>query len=396
MKTRVMKFAKVLMAVVLAFGILFSALPADRAEAAAKMTNKKAQKILKKKIKNKFCKYMFADIDNDKIDEMFVLGFSGKFVDGDDKKKTLTVYKVVNKKAKAIYTYTRKGDFFHPTLAFKLAVDSDKNFYMTVADEHEGYNQYIMYMYGASETFNEIARIDDDVASNETEYRIRGKVYSEKEFQDFGATLGLEEIDINLKSCSTKVANKYLKKMLMAEYDYRCGLEIYDKETASPVYSDEDGDGIDELIVRTGALGGELLYVRIPDETSTDYYVSAEEYIIENGRIVFVNIDYNNEITERSEEEIDALEGIWVAEDGDSYMEVKNGTMTYYIGKKGKAEAADSFIIVLAGGDEPHGFYAMPKEEGRLQTFFTYSPEEENGEADRLIFDMGGYSFVRA
>ncbi|MCR5727545.1 MAG: hypothetical protein K6G24_08770 [Lachnospiraceae bacterium] len=44
-----------------------------------------------------------------------------------------------------------------------------------------------------------------------------------------------------------------------------------------------------------------------------------------------------------------------VAEDGDSYMEVKNGTMTYYIGKKGNAEAADSFIIVLAGGDEPHG-----------------------------------------
>ncbi|MCR5726233.1 MAG: hypothetical protein K6G24_02105 [Lachnospiraceae bacterium] len=85
-----------------------------------------------------------------------------------------------------------------------------------------------------------------------------------------------------------------------------------------------------------------------------------------------------------------------MAEDGDSYMEVKNGTMTYYIGKKGNAEAADSFIIVLAGGDEPHGFYAMPKEEGRLQTFFTYSPEEENGEADRLIFDMGGYSFVRA
>nr|MCR5726234.1 hypothetical protein [Lachnospiraceae bacterium] len=61
--------------------------------------------------------------------------------------------------------------------------------------------------------------------------------------------------------CSTKAANKYLKKMLMAEYDYRCGLEIYDKETASPVYSDEDGDGIDELIVRTCALGGELLYV---------------------------------------------------------------------------------------------------------------------------------------
>ena len=55
------------------------------------MTNKKAQKILKKKIKNKFCKYMFADIDNDKIDEMFVLGFSGKFVDGDDKKKTLPI-----------------------------------------------------------------------------------------------------------------------------------------------------------------------------------------------------------------------------------------------------------------------------------------------------------------
>jgi hypothetical protein len=359
------------------------------------MTNKKAQKILKKKIKNKFCKYMFADIDNDKIDEMFVLGFSGKFVDGDDKKKSLTVYKVVDKKAKAIYTYSRKGDLFHPTLAFTLGVDDDENFYMSVADEHEGYCQYIMYMYGASETFNEIARIDADVASNETEYRVRGKVYSEEEFLAFVKDLNIEEIDINLKSCSTKVANKYLKKMLEAEYNYRCSLEIYDKDTSSPVYSDEDGDGIDELIVRTGALSGEILFVSIPDETRADYYVWAEEYVIKDGKVVFVNIDYDNEGTERSEDEIEALEGIWMSEDGKSYMEVKDGTMTYYIGKKGSAEASETYMIVLAGGDEPHGFYAMPEEQGRLQTFFTYSPEEENGEADKLIFDMGGYYFIR-
>ena len=97
MKNKLTAAMKVMLSLVLCLVMLFTALPETKADAAAKMTNKKAQKILKKKIKNKFCRYAFVDVDKDKIDELIVLGFSGEFVDGDDKEKTLTVYKISGK-----------------------------------------------------------------------------------------------------------------------------------------------------------------------------------------------------------------------------------------------------------------------------------------------------------
>ena len=285
MKSRLFRISKVLLAVIFAFGILLSVLPASEVQAAAKMTNKKAQKILKKKIKNKFCRYAFADIDNDNIDEMFVLGFSGKFVDGDDKKKSLTVYKVEGKKAKAIYEHSVKGDLFHPTLSFQLFTDGD-NSYMEVDYLHEGYGYSILYMYGA-DGYNEIARVDADLASFEIEYRIRGKLYSEEEFFSFLGDMDVEDVYYTLNDCSAKVANKYMKKMLKAEYNYRCKNGVFDKKTASIVYSDEDGDGIDELIVRKDAISGTVLHVSLSDDNSADYFVDSIDYTIENGKIVF-------------------------------------------------------------------------------------------------------------
>ncbi|MCR5768082.1 MAG: hypothetical protein K6G45_06280 [Lachnospiraceae bacterium] len=278
MKTGLTRIAKVLLTLVMCAAILFSAMPASQASA-AKMTNKKAQKILKKKIKNKFCKYTFVDIDNDKIDEMIVLGFSGKFVQGDDKKKTLTVYKVVGKKAKSVLTYAREGNFFHPDVSFNIYNDGD--FYITVNDEQEGPCVYTTYVFGAEE-FNQIAMYEYWSSDNEENYYLRNKgglkICSEEEYNEYMAGILENEVEYELQSCSTKVANKYLKKQLMAEFKYLCETEVYDEDIVSPVYSDEDGNGIDELIVRKGPLGGDILYVQIPEGNSAFYIVNSYEY----------------------------------------------------------------------------------------------------------------------
>ena len=284
MKERLLKITKVMLALAFVLGLLFTVMPASNVQA-AKLTNKKAQKILKKKIKNKFCRYTFYDVDGDNIDEMFVLGFSGKFVDGDDKKKSLNVYKVEGKKAKSIYEYSIDGDLFHPSLTFNLFNDGTYT-YMMVNHEHEGYANYIIYMYGA-DSFNEIARIEADLAGNEISYRVRGKEVSGEEFSYFMSGIEADDVNYELKDCSTKVANKYFKKMLKAEYKYRCKVGIYDKNTASPVFSDEDGDGIDEYIVRINAISGEVLHVSLSNDSSADYFVDSIAYTIEDGKIVF-------------------------------------------------------------------------------------------------------------
>ena len=250
MKVKVLKAAKVLLAIMFALGVLFLVAPAE-AQAASKMTNKSAQKILKKKIKNKFCRYAFVDIDNDKIDEMIVLGYSGKFVDGDDKKKSLTVYKVVGKKAKSVLSYSREGDFFHPTLSFNLFYDGS-DCYITINDEHEGYATYKTYVWGA-DSFNEIAMISADLATPEEEYRFRNKgglkVCTEEEYLEYMKDILAGEVEVTLNSSSTKVSNKYLKKMLKAEFSYRCKLGIYNKKTAKTEYMDVNNGAICLLLV---------------------------------------------------------------------------------------------------------------------------------------------------
>ncbi len=109
-------------------------------------------------------------------------------------------------------------------------------------------------------------------------------------------------------------------------------------------------------------------------------------------------IDYSGEDDLRSEDEIAALVGEWYP-NGDlgatSFFAIGNdGRLTDYFRATGEpeAEAGRTFIIVFAAGDDPHGFYAVPTdEEGGLQTYFVYSPEE-----DKLIFDDGYTIYLRA
>ena len=288
MRSVLNKLAKVLTVFALALLALVSVTGADGVSAASKMTNAKAQKLLKKEIKNKFCRYTFADVDGDGISEMFVLGYSTKFVDGDAKEKTLTVYKIEDGKVKSIFTDGIDGDFYHPSLTFNLYYDGEC--YITVNYEHEGFAYYTTYMYGA-DSFNEIAFIEVDIAGNEYTYYIRNKggmmPCTEKKYKKFMKNILVGEVQVELLTPSVKVANKYFKKLLKAEFNFRCKHGVFDKNTVRLVYSDENGDGIDELIVNENAISGVVLYVEEPNDVIKDYHVSSTSYTLTDGKIVF-------------------------------------------------------------------------------------------------------------
>ena len=60
----------------LILSILVCTIPEDAVQA-AKVTNKKVQKVLKKNLKNKFCKYAFLDLDKDGLDELISYQYEG-------------------------------------------------------------------------------------------------------------------------------------------------------------------------------------------------------------------------------------------------------------------------------------------------------------------------------
>ncbi|MBP5332477.1 MAG: hypothetical protein J6Y89_11575 [Lachnospiraceae bacterium] len=263
MKTRIQSITKLLLAAVLCCAMFFSLVPATQASA-AKMTNKNAQKILKKKVKNTFCKYAFVDIDKDKIDEMIVLSFNGKFTEsGDDEIKSLTVYKVSGKKAKSVLNYSINGDPYFPTLSFDLFYNDAS--YITVNEEHEGYAHYVTYQFKSGK-YKEVSRIVEYIAETEVEYYIGKKEVSEEKYLDFMKDIIENEVELKYQSCSAKIANEYVHKMLTAYFERTYAVEEIPIEHTSPIFRDWDEDGIDEeLVVRVGPQNV-ITYTAIPME----------------------------------------------------------------------------------------------------------------------------------
>ena len=264
---------KMVLAMVLVMGFALVSAPSAKAQA-AKMTNKKAQKILKKEVKNKFCNYAFIDLDNDKIDEMVVLGYSGKFYQGDDKKKTVNIYKVVGKKAESIFNDSIKGDIFHPAITFGLYRDAQGITYIKVNKEHEDDCIYVTYTLNNGSLVEVLRK---EVLNAEFKYFVNSEPAERKEYDDFLSELYKNEIEVDVKTPSTKVTNKYVRKLIKAEFEFECKNGVFNKDIVSPIFSDEDGDGIDELIVREGPLGGKILYA-YKSEYSYDYLVDSWSY----------------------------------------------------------------------------------------------------------------------
>ena len=283
MKKKVHLITKIIFAFILMLGAATLVMPASDAQA-AKMTNKKAQKLLNKKIKNKVCRYAFVDLDNDKIDEMIVYSVSGKFVKYDDSKKTINVYKVVGKKVKSIFEYSIEGDIYKPTLMFNVYRDPQGDSYLRIKHEHEGYDYDLTYYWNGTD-FVEVGRaywsLDDGY-----EYRVRLKVYTEDVYNDFMSDIFSDEVSLNVKTCSAKILKKYLKNKFKAQYDYVSQWFDQDLSSAKSVYKDLDGDGVDELWVKYGNLGGAVVYYYASDH-DCDFDVNYNTYTIEDGEYVF-------------------------------------------------------------------------------------------------------------
>ena len=72
----------------------------------------------------------------------------------------------------------------------------------------------------------------------------------------------------------------------LCKFNFECKNGVFDKDIVSPVFSDENGDGIDELIVREGPLGGKILYAYLT-EYNYDYMVDTTEYSLNNGWVEY-------------------------------------------------------------------------------------------------------------
>ena len=268
MRARTRTILKAFMALVLCLGMLITVMPATSASA-AKMTNKKAQKILKKKIKNKFCKYTFVDLDKDKIDEMIVFTYSGKFVDGDDSEKTITVYKVSGKKAKAVLSDSVEGDYFQPQLSFDLHYYGKKS-YITVHEIHEGYSFHTTYVYKDGK-YVFFAGRQEDISEEDTRYDVDGKENCTKaDYEKATGKIFATGLSCEMQLCAAKTANKYIKKLLKEKYDRMVKIESITKGSKYS-YSDFDGDGLLEMIVETGKKSGKILYVTDKYTPSSDF-----------------------------------------------------------------------------------------------------------------------------
>ncbi len=269
MRARTHTILKAFMALVLCLGMLITVMPATPASA-AKMTNKKAQKILKKKIKNKFCKYTFVDLDKDKIDEMIVFTYSGKFVDGDDSKKTITVYKVSGKKAKAVLSDSVEGDYFHPEFSFNLYYYNKKS-YITVHEIHEGYSFHTTYVYKDGK-YTVYAGTQEEISEEDTIYYVTGidGDCTGADYEKATKNIFANELACEMQLCAAKTANKYIKKLLKDKYDHSVEIETIPAGSKYS-YSDFDGDGLLEMIVQTGKNSGNILYV-------TDKYTASSAF----------------------------------------------------------------------------------------------------------------------
>jgi disulfide oxidoreductase YuzD len=283
MKKHACIFTKVLFALALMLCTALFAVPSQEAQA-AKMTNKKAQKLLNKKIKNKVCRYTYVDLDNDKINEMIVYSFSGKFVKDDDSKKTITVYKVVGKKVKSIFEYSIDGDLFRPTLNFNVYRDPQGDSYLRIKHEHEGYDYDFTYYWNGTD-FIEVGRAEWSLDDG-YEYRVRLKVSTEEVYNDFMSDIFSNEVSLDVKTCSSKILKKYLKNKLKAKYNHVSSYLDQDLSSAKSVYKDLDGDGIDELWVKYGNLGGVVVYYYETD-FGYDFNIDYNTYTIEDGAPVF-------------------------------------------------------------------------------------------------------------
>ena len=285
MKNKGLFIVKILLALVLVFGVISFAAPAEYANAAS--ANKKAQTALKKKIKNLYCKYAFADIDKDGIDELITYQF-GKQFDGEgfEQSQRLVVYKYLNGKAVTLVDLAMSGPYLGPEFNAEFYYTGSVS-YAIISEGGDG---------GGLETVLEIS--DDPkevkVVAGEEYWAIDGddsfwigdESVTAKKYNSYLKSIKKgKKIKVKLKSPSKKITNAYLKKMYKGVYEElwkwgRFNDEDYDRSTEYIEYDDVNGDGITEMTVNLN----DEKFVFYVDTLSNNFHVHHVdiEYYLEN------------------------------------------------------------------------------------------------------------------
>jgi hypothetical protein len=376
-------------------GMIFSVLPETNVH--AKMTNKKAWNILLEKLYGKYTRNTFIDLDNDKIDELIVLGYSGEFVDGVDTEKTLTVYRVKGNKAKKIFNCSIEGDYFRPTLDFRLFYNDA--YYMSVDYVHEGYGYTKTYKY-TGKKFKQVSGVDMNLAEGEYTYYVGKKNVSQKKYDKYMKDIFASPVYPTVSDCDCDhTFNEYVEKMLKAEYDFRFENDLFEEQPTGTSFVDIDGDYFSELRVDTGKDSGYILYyyMGMEEYDRNNYYVGISRFTLDKkGGYVFDETDEENYLLRNSYG--DPYTGRWVNTDKDNfYIDVVKRGDNYYFDVQCVVDEAElhewKYTTGCAEYREGYEWTYFVCDEGG--TYTIYSTDTKTGKEDKnVIYNDTNATFI--
>ncbi len=241
----------------LILSILVCTIPEDAVRAAT-VTNEKVQKVLKKKIKNKLCKYAFADLDKDGLDELITYQYQGPdWYDNGDAffYVYIIIYRYSDGKAKKILS-KRYFRYNGNEISFELYY-KDTCYLKVFDDSVYNLDKYAYYEFSKDKgTFRGLCY--KNIVATGPSYFSRGwKSVSEKKFNKImkkfpGDDSKLEiEMELSDKELAKKFVEEYLTEMIP---------ELSEgKESVTSEIKDFNGDGFADLKLKD-ASGESIIY----------------------------------------------------------------------------------------------------------------------------------------
>ena len=249
--------ARILLVFALILSILVCTIPEDSAHA-AKVTNKKVQKVLKKNLKNKFCKYAFLDLDKDGLDELISYQYEGPYcLSKEEEHYTIyiEIFKYSGGKSKVIFS--NEYLMFNNNYDISFNLYYKDNCYMNITYQEEGYAgdcEYYMLSKGTFQGFCfKTAESDDEYSYYLSDWTPTTEKKFNKTLKKFPGDDS--KLEIKLKLSDKKTAKKFVKEYLTAMIP----VLSEGKESVISEVKDSNGDGFADLKLKY-ASGESVIY----------------------------------------------------------------------------------------------------------------------------------------
>ncbi len=277
---------RTLLVFALILSILVCAIPEGTAQA-AKVTNKKVQKVLKKNLKNQFCKYAFADLDKDGLDELITYQYVKD--DGNEYALSIMLYKYSGGKSKVMFSWEDIPFKYYDT---SLNLYYNDDCYLSFAQKGKGPDgedcDYCVYYKLSKGTFNEICSkfLNEN---NKYEYFLPEKPTTKKKFNKILKKFPGEDskLEFKMQLSDDKTAKEFVEDYLNAKLP-----ELTEgKEYVTSEIKDFNGDGFAELKLKDASgetnvysMDAQSIGLRLKQYTDnvTDNSEEVKEYVKEN------------------------------------------------------------------------------------------------------------------